>query len=498
MRFYSILLLKSLLRYNLVVMLEKLAKILNEECRLTIDQPVLVGVSGGPDSLCLLDVIERSGYLPVVAHFNHHLRSEASRDLEMVRNYVEDRGMLFVAGEADVGALASTGNRSIEEEARHARYTFLFAQAINYGAQAVAVGHNADDQVETVLMHLLRGSGLSGLGGMSTRALPNTWSENIPLVRPLLGFWRDQILEYCQEQGLNPVSDATNADRTYFRNRLRHELIPFLEDYNPAVRKVIWRSAEVLRGDAELLAQVVDRAWRACFLTSGKGFVAIDAHYVWKQSIGVQRNLLRRAIAMLRPELKDIGFETIERGRELLQEWQQPAEIDLIAGLKLITEGRRLWVAEWDAELPVEDWPQVLKGELKLSIPGSIRLSGKWQLYAEKISSKDLVQGYLREQHDLYQVLLDLDKIQPPLLVRSRREGDRFHPLGMGGHSVKLSDFMINEKLPRRARNGWPLVCSGDQIAWVPGLRIADPFRITDATQGAVKLELIRIGADRR
>lgn len=495
---YSIWLLESLLRYNLVEMLKKFVKILTEDCRLNIDQPVLVGVSGGPDSLCLLDAIERSGYLPVAAHFNHHLRSDAAQDLEMVRSFAEGRGMLFVAGESDVGALASMGKSSIEEAARHARYTFLYDQAISYGAQAVAVGHNADDQVETVLMHLLRGSGLEGLGGMSVRALPNAWSENIPLVRPLLSFWRDQILEYSQDQGLNPVIDTTNEDKTHFRNRLRHELIPFLADYNPAVRKVIWRSAEVLRGDFELLEQVVDRAWQDCFLNSGAGFAAIDAQRASKHPIGVQRYLLRRTIAMLRPELRDIGFETIERGREILQDWRQPAEVDLISGLKLVSESGRLWVADWSADLPSDDWPQVLDAESKLSVPGSIRLAGKWQLFAEKISTTDLIRETFQKEPDPYQVVLDLDSIQTPLLVRSRREGDRFHPLGLGEHSVKLSEFMINEKLPRRARRGWPLVFSGEQIAWVPGLRMADPFRITDATQVAVKLELIRPDDDRR
>jgi tRNA(Ile)-lysidine synthase len=471
-------------------MFENMKDILSDDLRLALDQPVLVGVSGGPDSLCLLDVIERSGYLPIIAHFNHKLRPEADSEAEVIRRFAEDRDMLFVVGEADVAALAAAEKNSIEEAARNARYTFLFDQAINYGAQAVVVGHNADDQVETVLMHLLRGSGLSGLGGMLARALPNAWSENIPLVRPLLGIWRDQILEYCQEQGLEPVIDSTNEDRTYFRNRLRQELIPYLESYNPSIRKVIWRSAEVLRGDFELLDQSVDQAWQECFQISGPGYVAIDARRAGKYPIGVQRHLVRRAIAFLRPELRDIGFEAIESGRAYLHKLQGPAEVDLIAGLKLLSETGRLWVAEWNAELPTDDWPQMLAGESVLSIPGSIKLAGSWQLVAEKISAENLAQDQTLGNNDPYLVQLDLESIQTPLLVRARREGDRFLPFGMGEHSVKLSDFMINEKLPQRARQDWPLVCSGEQIAWVPGYRLAHPFRITDSTQVAVKLKL--------
>lgn len=483
---------KSLLGYNQFVMLAKLGKILSKDCQLNMDQPLLVGVSGGPDSLCLLDVIERSGFLPVVAHFNHKLRPEADKEAEVVRRFAEDRDMLFVGGEANVAVFAPAESSAIEETARIARYTFLFDQAIKYGAQAVAVGHNADDQVETVLMHFLRGSGLSGMSGMSARALPNTWSDSIPLVRPLLGIWREQILRYCKERGLDPIIDYTNEDRTYFRNRLRHELIPYLESYNPAVREVILRSANVLRGDFEVLDLVVDQAWQECFQTTGPGYVAIDARHAGEYLVGVQRYLIRRAIAILRPDLRDIGFEAIELGRKVLQNWQQPAEVDLIAGLKLLSESGCIWVAEWSADLPADDWPQILAGESKLSLPGSIRLAGNWQLFAEKISSKKLIDDPILENNEPYQVIIDLESIQTPLLVRARREGDRFLPFGMGGHSVKLSEFMINEKLPQRARTGWPLVCSGEQIAWIPGFRIAEPFRIKDSTQLAVKLKLIR------
>jgi tRNA(Ile)-lysidine synthase len=147
-------------------------------------------------------------------------------------------------------------------------------------------------------------------------------------------------------------------------------------------------------------------------------------------------------------------------------------------------------VAEWNAELPTDDWPQMLAGESVLSVPGSIKLAGSWQLAAEKISGENLAQDQTLGNNDPYLVQLDLDSIQTPLLVRARREGDRFLPFGMGGQSLKLSDFMINEKLPRRARQVWPLVCSGDQIVWVPGYRLAHPFRITDSTQVAVKLKL--------
>lgn len=473
-------------------MLEKLKDILREDCQLDLHQPIVVGVSGGPDSLCVLDVIHHSGYSPIVAHFNHKLRPEADQEAEIIQELAEKRGLPFTGGEGEVLKLAESGQQSIEEAARNARYRFMFATAVEIGAQAVAVGHSADDQVETVLMHLLRGSGMSGLSGMTPRALPNPWSEQIPLVRPLLGVWRVEILQYCQEQGLEPIIDATNQDLTYFRNRIRHELIPVLESYNPSIRKVLRRTAEVFQGDTELINQLVDSAWEECLLFEGPGYVAIDTRRGSQYPLGLQRQIIRQAVSYLRPGLRDIGFNAIEQGREFLRDSQIPAEIDLIAGLKLLSEPGRLWVAEWEADLPSGDWPQVLGGDISLTIPGTVDLKGGWQLSIQNVKNFKFANNQTRRNPDPFQVWLDFNNIQAPLLVRSRREGDRFQPLGMDGHSIKVSDLMINEKLPRRARVGWPLVCCAEQIVWVPGYRLAHPFRVSETTTKALKMKLTR------
>ncbi|MES0361373.1 MAG: tRNA lysidine(34) synthetase TilS, partial [Anaerolineales bacterium] len=304
-----------------------MSQILRDECQLDPAEPIVVGVSGGPDSLCTLDVLERCGYSPVVAHFNHQLRPEAEAESEIIRQLAENRKLPFIKGADDVAARAEKRHESLEEAARNARYHFLFASAKSVAAQAVAVGHSADDQAETVLMHLLRGAGMDGLSGMEFRALPNAWSEKIPLVRPLLGVWRAQIMEYCQEQGFDPIIDATNEDQTFFRNRLRHELLPILESYNPSIRKLLWRTAEVMQGDRELVNQAVDTAWQECLVSEGSNYVVIDPQRASQQSLSVQRHLIRRAIGSLRPGLRDIGFAAIEQVRKYFQDFQPPAEI---------------------------------------------------------------------------------------------------------------------------------------------------------------------------
>lgn len=471
-------------------MLSDLTGILQDECHLERGLPILVGVSGGADSLCLAEVLGENGYQVIVAHFDHKLRPESGVEAEIVRSYARGRGWQFISGTQDVQARVEKERESVEEAARNARYQFLFQQAEEVLAQGVAVGHTADDQVETVLMHLLRGSGLNGLSGMSYRWVPNAWHAEIPLVRPLLGVWREEVLLYCTERGLQPIEDPSNQDPAYFRNRLRRELIPYLETFNPAVRKLIWRSAQVLNGDRELIARQVDQAWKGVIHTDGSGYVAIDSHLAREYSLGMQRHLIRRAVARLRPVLRDIGFEAVMMAVEQLKAARPSGEVDFIAGLKLVSEPGLLWIAEWDADLPPGAWPQVSCDQEFLAIGSTLRLQSGWQLSAQLLGQKAVPIQNIDGEADVNQAWLDSEKVELPLLVRARREGDRFLPHGMDGHSQKLADFMVDHKIPRRARNGWPLVCSGDQIAWVAGYRSAHPFRVTSQTSQVVKLSL--------
>jgi tRNA(Ile)-lysidine synthase len=469
-------------------MLSELIKILQDECQIAFEQPTLVAVSGGADSLCLADFMHQNGYSLVVAHFDHKLRPESSSEANFVKEFAHKRGLQFVLGEEKVSARVKEGITSIEEAARNARYDFLFQCAEEIHAQAVVVGHTADDQVETFLMHLLRGAGLDGLSGMPHRWLPNTWHDRIPLVRPLLVVWREETLAYCQQRGLEPVVDPTNLDRSYFRNRLRLELIPYLETFNPSARKLIWQTARVLRGDRESINQIIDHAWSRVLAASGENYVAVDADLCSAYPLAIQRHLIRRAIAHLRPGLRDISFEAVERAVGQIQETKPYAEVDLIAGLKMVSEDGRLWIAEWDVVLPVEDWPQVNAEPVMLEIGSAVDLYHGWQLAAELVEVESTPPQTI--DRDVNQAYLDLERIEMPLVVRARRQGERIQLSGMQGRSQKLADFMINHKIPRRARERWPLVSSGDQIVWVVGYRAAHFCQITNQTRQVLKLEL--------
>ena len=473
--------------------LDKLQSVLEKQCLIKRDQPLLVAVSGGPDSLCLLDILWRLKYSLVVAHLDHGLRPESATDAQAVNRLAERMGLPFVLGNADVPALADRQGLSIEEAARIARYSFLFQQAGKYHAQAVATAHTADDQAETVLMHLLRGAGLAGLSGMDYRSLPNAWSPSIPLVRPLLGAWREEILAYLQERDLQPIIDQSNLDTRFYRNRLRHELLPYLESYNPGIRLRLWRTADTLRQDLMLLEKIIGDAWESCMPVEGKGYISFITQAVQSQPLGIQRHLARRAVYALRPNLRDVTFETIERAVELFKNPSPLRQIDLLAGIRLLQEDDRLWLATWEADLPHPDWPQIDSGtELEMGVPGKVELPGGWILEASLLDNFSKVRERAQSNIDTYTAYLDMERLRLPLQVRSRRPGDRFQPLGMGGHSIKLSDYMINVKLPKRARPNWPLVCSGQEIGWVAGFRTSDLFRITDLTTRIAHLRLYK------
>jgi tRNA(Ile)-lysidine synthase len=401
------------------------------------------------------------------------------------------RGLPFILERVDVSTYAEEHGLSIEEAARTQRYRFLFQAAAAQEAQAVAVGHNADDQVETVIMHLLRGAGLDGLKGMTSRGLPNAWSKTIPLVRPLLGIWREEIIAYLVSNQLTPVEDASNVDTRFYRNRLRHDLIPYLEGYNPGIRKRTWQMADLLAEDYALLEDITEKAWEASLLERGRGYLALDQATLSAQPLGIQRRLVRRAIAALRPGLRDIDFAAVARALDFSATPSASGQIDLIAGLRLRVESQRLWLAAWEADLPDSEWPQISpEVEITVEVPGMTQLNSDWILQSELVEDAETGRKQAMGNNDPNQVWLDLDAIQTPLYLRARRPGDRLAPLGMGGKSMKISEFMVNVKLPQRARGGWPLVFCAEGLVWAAGLQLAHPFRIRPKTTRLLHLSL--------
>jgi tRNA(Ile)-lysidine synthase len=471
-------------------MLENIESILRVKCGLDPKRPIIVGVSGGADSLCLMEALRQSGYHLVVAHFNHQLRAEADSDARFVEQAAKRLKIDSVIEKGDVHAYAEKDKLSIEEAARNLRYHFLFAQARRLKAQAVIVGHTADDQVETVLMHFIRGAGLNGLKGMSYRTLLPAFDPEIPIVRPLLDVWREEIDVYCASHGLQPHHDLSNDSFNFLRNRLRHALIPALETYNPRFKNAVWRSVQALSADHALLNETLAERWKKCVIQETDDFVMLDIASLAKRSVGLQRNLIRHAVERLLPGQETV-FAVLDRAATFLADSSR-VRMDLTGNLTLFREGDALYVSKPEARLPFDRWPQMPAQNdlLPVALPGQLEIAGGWKFSAEQWRLPALAWEQFTKNDDRFQVWLDADDFPMKLELRVRRSGDMFEPLGMKGHSQKLSDFFTNAKTPQRARDRWPLLCSGDRVIWVPGYRPAESFRLKQESRKIVYFSL--------
>jgi tRNA(Ile)-lysidine synthase len=474
-------------------MLDKIEMILSKECRLDKAGLYLVGVSGGPDSICLLHCLYQRGYHLMAVHINHGLRPEADQEEQIVQGLVKSLGLVFFSNRVNVLLYASEHSLSIEEAARCLRYQCLFEQAEKSGAAGVIVAHHANDQVETILMHLLRGSGLAGLRGMDYLTLPNPWSESIPLIRPLISTWHDEIMAYLSEQNLTYLSDQSNYDTTFFRNRLRHELLPTLETYNPRIGENLLRMSRISQADYDFISREVAKAWQLIFARQGPGYLAFRLAGFHTLHPSIQRYLLRKAIAIFLPSLRDIDYESIERGINFLEGPKPSGQVDLISGLRIIKEDELFWLATWQTDLPGVDFPAVPQGAgIILVIPSIIPLDAGWMLRVVQEADTAWAIQQSAVNPDPFQAWLDLDDLVLPLIFRRRKQGERIQPLGMHGHSMKISDLMVNLKMPRRARSGWPLLYSGKDVVWMPGYRQSHLGRVKPTSQRIVHLSLAR------
>ncbi|GAB4470783.1 MAG: tRNA lysidine(34) synthetase TilS [Anaerolineales bacterium] len=477
-------------------MLAVVRKVLQDLCQFEPQDELLVGVSGGPDSLALMMLLHELRWKLVIAHLNHQLRPSASEEEEGVRQWAEQIGAGYVSQSVDVAAYAQKYGLSIEQAARHCRYQFLFEQAKQRQVKAVLVAHTADDQVETFLMRLLRGAGSTGLRGMKVISLPNQWSDTIPLVRPLLSIWRSQIMRYLSRKGLTPFMDESNRDNIYTRNSIRNNLIPYLELYNRSARKLIWQTAQLLAAEEEVIQEQEELAWQKVVTFLDEEMVGVDLEKFRQLPQGIRRRIVRRAYRYLYPGIDELEFAQVENVvNTLLAPQVCRRRINkLLSCLRDYEQGYILqrFVLPSDRE-----YPQLRTREaLSLLLSGALRVNENWVLQVERVSEPP-IQEIQAGGIGHFEAWLDFEVCKNGLLVRSPQPGDRFAPLSMGGRTKKLSDIFIDRKVPIWVRKAYPLICNEDEILWVPGYTISHVARLTPACQQAIHLRFVRTSTDR-
>jgi tRNA(Ile)-lysidine synthetase-like protein len=459
----------------------------------TIGPAIILGVSGGADSLAMLHLFAESrqafGVQPHVLHVDHCIRGEeAHADACFVASTCQAWNIPCRIETIDVPVLAAERKIALEEAARLARYTALGKEAARLGASTIAVAHNADDQAETVLMHLLRGSGLNGLRGMlplsplSDYHLLEPLSQNIRLLRPLLNVPRIDIEAYCAEQGLIPRFDRSNLDTTYFRNRLRHEIIPMLEAINPSLRSMLGRTASVLAADYEIISSQVDTAWQSVIIDETAQHIRLDLAKWRALPIALQRETIRRAAFHLRASLRDVSYQPVEAAANVARTGSTGAQSMLPGGLDLRVDYGSLVIDAGRSPLP--DWPLLPRGAaLTIAGPGEIHLpESDWRFRLGVFDASRSGPAWDALLADPWAAPIAVGVVDAPIVLRTRRPGERFRPQGAGG-TQKIAGFMINARIPAAVRDRLPLLVVGDQIAWACGWRVDERFVVRGGTE---------------
>jgi len=439
---------------------------------------VLAAVSGGPDSMAMLGILrELAASTPfslAAAHFNHGIRPESGKERDLVAEFCEKAGVKLLEEKADVPAMAGLKGEGLEETARKARYSFLIRAAEKTGAAAVATGHTLNDQAETILHHIIRGTGLRGLEGIPVR-------RGI-FIRPVLDCRREELENLLKERSIPYVLDRSNLDNTFFRNRIRNRLLPFLRsDFNPSIDSALIRLAENVSEGLASSRAAVERIIGEH--PASRGAVTIPVEEASRLG-GFEIYLLIDEILAdsfeVYQDMEKCHFDSVKK---LIREGRSGATIELPHRMEIQRDQRSIIIrraAESTSFSPVRE-------KIELPFPGRETFPELGITVTVEKASHSGAGSYLSTSREAF-----LGGIIPPLTVRNRKPGDRMVPFGMKG-SRKLSDIMIDSKIPLGERDRIPVFEDRRGIIWVPGAASSEMTRISDHTAEIVRISVERI-----
>lgn len=429
-------------------------------CAMTASDLVLVALSGGADSTALLlslQALQKEGKVGglFAAHLNHGIRGTfALRDQTFCETLCRELGIPLQTETCDAPAYAKQTGKTLEEAARELRYSFLERARIACGASVIATAHHADDQAETVLLHLLRGSGTGGLGGMKPR--------NGRIVRPLLQTTRAEILVYLAEQRAAYCEDETNAENTAARNRIRNELLPILSSYNPAIAEALCRTAALCAEDDAMLERLANEAEESIQQDGG-----LNREKLFALPQTLKSRILRKRIFSLDQTVSEPDIQRVLA----LSEAKTGTAIELSGGYRAWTNATTLFLGRYPETL---DYCVAFVPEGKTITPRGV-------LHSERVKS-------WQKPANGNEAFLALDALPKELVVRSRTAGDRFFPLGAPGERL-LSDVLIDKKIPREERDR-PLLCAGDKVLYAAGLGVSELAKVRADTREILHIQI--------
>ncbi|MBS3818562.1 tRNA lysidine(34) synthetase TilS [bacterium] len=454
------------------MILQKFKQFIEKKGLLEKGEGVLIAYSGGIDSTGLLSLfleIKQEWNLHLyLAHFNHRLRSTAFKDELFVRKVARSFFLPLFVGSQDVRSYAQEKGVNLEEAGRRLRYEFLNQTALGEGIQKIATAHTLNDQAETVLMRILRGTGLKGLTGISPQVNGN-------IIRPLLNIEKKEIQDYLQKKGMSFCVDESNKNRRYTRNRIREELIPYLErNYATGIIPRLGRLASLVQEEEAYLEKSAKEKARE-FFSLRNNRLCLQADLTSRIPLALARRVVREFVSKIKGDLRGVSYEDVDQ------------ILSLEGGKKYSLKGGILLCRE-------NDW---IFSKEKKSFPLNYEYewSGKELLEIKEIGlkfrgAKQKLEGMIPDFNDNQRVCLDLAKLDFPLRVRNRRKGDKYQPLGAPGRK-KLKEIMRSRKIPRGEREKRPVFLSAGEIVWILGLPVSEKFKITEDTLESFKIEKI-------
>lgn len=457
---------------------KRFLKFIKEKNIVKSGDKILVGLSGGPDSVCMLNLLcsirDEEKIEIAAAHINHMLRGEeADKDEEYSKKLCESLGVRFFSKRIDINKYALETGKSSELAGREARYDF-FNEIINkINFNKIATAHNANDQAETILMRIMRGTGLEGLGGIPVE-------REGKYIRPILFMKREEVEQYCKENNFNPHIDATNLERIYSRNKVRLDILPYMKNnFNPNIVETINRMALLLQDDNKFIEGEVNKAYKDNCFEKENGII-ISKNLFSIHSAIVTR-VVRKALFIINKSNYDMEMKNIE---------------DIIELSNLGTNKR--------VDLPKDIYAENVYGDIiirkkeyiKNKLSNELTLNKKDILHNEVIFDEYIINFNVVNNKDIKQEndelikIFDYDKINN-VIIRYRKDGDRITPLGMKG-SKKLKDIFIDMKIPKEKRDEIPLIQFNDDISWIVGIKMSNKFKITKETKHILKVSVKR------
>lgn len=440
---------------------------------------IIVALSGGPDSVCLLHILSKLskeyGITIYAAHLNHQIRGTAAhKDALYAMDLCAQLGIRYFVKSLDVPTYSKENKLTLEEGARILRYEMLFELKNDLSAQKIAVAHNLDDQSETVMMRIMRGTGLTGLKGME-------YKRPDGIIRPLMDVLKKDIEKYCQDNHLQPRIDHTNLEDEYTRNKIRIHLLPYIQkEYAPNIKETLSRMANSLREDSLFIENIADEKFEKIASVIDADTVRVDLDLMENEDVVITKRIIRKAYKHLEGSYNGLETVHLDDVIELIQNQRKDAKINLPKGIIADKKSSYLYITkkeikiepiEYEIEIPINKVTVV--EELGIKVEAQRISKEKSKLFSTGSNTKSF----------------DIAKISGKLIMRNRHNGDKIKPLGLGG-TKKIKDILIDSKVSLELRNNVPIICDDEKILWIVGHCISEEAKISELTEEVIRISI--------